>query len=83
MKSSGENKVVGRGVDGWGDEEKNRRGYPCSEVVSVSRGPNFEGEADCEADSILRTVGEKWNYVRVVKVAPTPKGIVYLALYRL
>ena len=83
MKSFGENKVVGCGIDRWGDKEKNGRSYPCSKVVGVSRGPNFEGEADYEAGLISQKVDEKWNYPLVVKVVPTPRGIVYLALYRL
>jgi len=47
VKNFGEDKVVGCGVDGWGDEEKNGGSYPRSKIIGVSRSPNFEGEADC------------------------------------
>lgn len=83
VKSLGENKVIGRGVDGRSDEEKDGSSYPRSKIIGVSRGPNFKGEPDYVAGLISQKVDENWNYLPVVKVAPTPKGIVYLALYRL
>ena len=83
MESFGEDKVVACGVDGWGDEEKNGGSDPRSKIIGVSGSPNFEGEPNYMADLISRKVDKNGNYLPVVKVAPTPKGIVYLALYRL
>ena len=83
MKSFGEDEVVGCGVDGWGDEEKNGGSDPRCKIVGVPGSPDFEGEPNCMAVSISRRGDKNGNRLLVVKVAPTPKGIVYLALYRL